>query len=188
LDILKIWEGGLASHGGAAGVLIAIYAHSRRHKDQPFLWMLDRAAVPTALAASLIRTGNVFNSEILGRPADVPWAFVFARVDAVPRHPAQLYEALAYLVIFVVLLGLYFRWRADAPQGALTGWFLVLIFTARFLIEFVKEPQATYENDFLITVGQWLSVPFILAGIVLIWRSSRLDPRPATPAPVKKAE
>lgn len=172
--IAKIWEGGLASHGGAAGVLIALYLYARKHPDQSYLWLLDRLAVPAALGASLIRVGNLFNSEILGRPATVPWAFVFERVDSVPRHPAQLYESIAYALIFCGLLGAYRRWRSQTPRGLLVGIFLVSVFTARFLLEFCKEEQAAYKQDTPWHVGQWLSLPFIVAGGVLIWRALRV--------------
>lgn len=170
VEILEVWQGGLASHGGAAGVLIALYLYTRRHPDQPYLWLLDRVVVPTALGGALIRLGNLFNSEILGTPATVPWAFVFERVDAVPRHPAQLYESVAYLIIFLVLLRIYWRLRERTPRGLLVGLFLVSVFSFRFLIEFVKESQASYEGHFIIKVGQWLSVPFILVGAGLLWR------------------
>ena len=119
LQILKVWEGGLASHGGAIGILIAIYFYSRRHRDQPYLWVLDRVVVATALGGVFIRMGNVFNSELVGRPTDVPWAFVFARVDTVPRHPVTLYEAIAYLLIFILLMWIYNRLRGtNAPWTA----------------------------------------------------------------------
>ncbi len=179
VEIFKIWEGGLASHGGAAGVLIALYLYARKHPDQSCLWLLDRIAIPTALGASLIRIGNLFNSEILGRPTDVPWAFVFQRVDSVPRHPAQLYESIAYALIFCGLQWAYRRWRSETPRGLLLGIFLVSVFTARFLIEFYKEEQAAYEQPTFWHVGQWLSVPFIVAGAVLMWRALRN--RPARP-------
>lgn len=168
-EILEVWKGGLASHGGALGVLFALYLYSRHHPDQPFMWLLDRVVVSTALGGVLIRLGNLFNSEILGEPSHVPWAFVFSRVDSIPRHPAQLYEALAYLLIFVVLFFLYRRLRAGTPSGLLVGIFLAAAFTARFLIEFVKERQAAYEQNLPLSVGQFLSIPFILAGLVLVW-------------------
>jgi len=171
VEILEVWKGGLASHGGALGVLTALYLYSRRHPDQPLLWLLDRVVVPTALGGVLIRLGNLFNSEILGRPTHVPWAFVFLRVDAVPRHPAQLYEALAYLVIFIFLFLLYRRLKARTPPGLLVGVFFVSVFTARFLIEFVKERQAAYARNLPLSVGQFLSIPFVLAGLVMIWRA-----------------
>ena len=171
LAVFKIWEGGLASHGGAVGVLIALHFHTRRHPDQPFLWLLDRIAVPAALGGFLIRLGNLFNSEILGRPTDVPWAFVFTRVDSVPRHPAQLYESLAYALIFIGMVALYRHWRARTPRGLLVGVFLISAFTARFLVEFVKEEQTAYAQNTPLQVGQWLSLPFIAAGVALVWRA-----------------
>ncbi len=171
IEILEVWKGGLASHGGAIGVMIALYLYSRRHPDQPLMWLLDRVVVPTALGGVLIRLGNLFNSEILGDPTQVPWAFVFLRVDSVPRHPAQLYEALAYLLIFIGLFLLYRRLRAATPPGLLVGIFFASVFTARFFIEFVKERQATYEQNLPLSVGQLLSIPFVVAGLVLIWRA-----------------
>ena len=171
IEILKIWEGGLASHGGALGVLVALYLYCRRRPDQPYLWLLDRVVVPTAVGGCLIRLGNLFNSEILGQPTRVPWAIVFQRVDNVPRHPAQLYESVAYALVFAVLLLLYNRLRAQTPRGLLLGLFLVSVFTFRFLIEFVKERQAAYEQNLPLSVGQLLSLPFILTGVILVWRA-----------------
>jgi phosphatidylglycerol---prolipoprotein diacylglyceryl transferase len=171
LDVLKIWEGGLASHGGAGGVLLALYLYSRKHPDQPYLWLLDRIAVPTALAGVLIRLGNLFNSEILGLPTRVPWAFVFARVDQTPRHPVQVYEAGAYAVVFVALMLVYRRLHSRTPKGLLLGLFLVAVFTARFFLEFVKERQSAYGENLSFSVGQWLSLPFVLAGAILLWRA-----------------
>jgi len=173
LQILKIWEGGLASHGGAAGVLVALWLFARRHPDLSFLWLLDRVSVPTALAACLIRLGNLFNSEILGLPTSVPWAFVFVRVSAVPVHPVQLYESTAYLLCFLTLLGIYRRLRSKTPPGLLIGLLLVWIFMARFGLEFLKARQAEYESQFTLSVGQLLSIPFILAGFVLLWCAGR---------------
>lgn len=175
LEIVKIWEGGLASHGGAIGLFAALWLYARRRPDQPYLWVLDRVAVPTALAGMLIRTGNFFNSEILGVPADAPWAVVFARVDAVPRHPAQLYEAVAYGLIFLVLLAAYRRRGAATPHGFLTGLFLVLVFSARFAIETVKVPQAAFGAALPLSVGQILSVPAIALGAWLLVRAIRTD-------------
>lgn len=171
LEILQIWEGGLASHGGALGVLLALYLYARRHPGQPYLWLLDRIAVPAALAGAFVRVGNFFNAEILGEPTDLPWAVVFARVDPVPRHPAQLYEAIGYAAIFVVLLALYRRYGARTPRGMLLGTFLVLVFTYRFLVEFVKLPQAAFEPGLALSVGQLLSLPFVAAGVLLLLRA-----------------
>jgi phosphatidylglycerol:prolipoprotein diacylglycerol transferase len=182
LEILEVWKGGLASHGGAVGVLLALYLYQRHHRDQPYLWLLDRIAVPTALAGSLIRLGNLFNSEILGLPTQVPWAFVFTRVDLIPRHPAQLYESLSYALVFLVLLRLYLRWKAATPRGVLLGLFLVSVFSFRFGLEFLKERQADYETKLPLSVGQWLSIPFIVCGLVLLWYAWRRGSRPDRPA------
>lgn len=173
LEIPQVWKGGLASHGGAIGILIALYLYSRRRPDQPYLWLLDRIVVPTALGGAIIRIGNLFNSEILGTPTRVPWAFVFERVDSVPRHPVQLYESIFYALVFVVLLRIYNRLRAQTPRGLLLGLFLVSVFTFRFFIEFLKAHQAAYGHHFPLKVGQWLSVPFVIFGAVLLWRARR---------------
>jgi phosphatidylglycerol---prolipoprotein diacylglyceryl transferase len=173
VEILEVWRGGLASHGGAAGVLIAVYFYCRHRPDQPYLWLLDRIVVPTALGGAMIRLGNLFNSEILGTPTHLPWGFVFERVDSTPRHPVQLYESIAYALIFVALLWLYWRLRARTPRGLLVGLFLTSVFTFRFFIEFLKERQASYIAPFSLKVGQWLSIPFIIAGVVLLYRASQ---------------
>ncbi|HWJ27855.1 MAG TPA: prolipoprotein diacylglyceryl transferase, partial [Flavisolibacter sp.] len=141
------WTGyqGLASHGGAIGVLVALALYCRKY-HQPFLSVLDKVVIAVALAGFFIRTGNLFNSEILGKPSDVPWAFVFERVDLLPRHPSQLYEAIAYFFIFLVLWGWYQRKGTQLKTGFLFGLFLVLVFSARFLIEFSKEAQEAFER------------------------------------------
>lgn len=179
LEILKVWEGGLASHGGALGVMIAVWLFSRKRPGMPFLWLLDRIVVPTALGGSLIRLGNLFNSEILGGPTHLPWGIIFARVDQVPRHPAQLYESISYLFVFIGLMLVYRRLKAETPRGLLLGLFFVSVFTFRFLIEFVKERQAAYEANLPLSVGQLLSIPFILGGAVLVWRAVRTGKIPA---------
>lgn len=182
VEILQIWKGGLASHGGALGILVSLYLYSRRHPDQPYVWLLDRVVVPTALGGCLIRIGNLFNSEILGTPTHVPWAFIFAREDSVPRHPAQLYESAAYAIVFVVLLLIYRRLKERTPRGLLLGLFFVLVFTFRFLIEFVKQRQASYEQNLPLSVGQFLSIPFVLFGAFLVWRALKAGPPKAAPA------
>ena len=173
LDIVKIWEGGLASHGGAVGIFIALYLLARRPGSPPYLWLLDRVAIPTALGGAFIRLGNLFNSEIVGTPTSGWWGVVFDRVDPLPRHPVQLYEAAAYGLIFLMLLGVYLRFGPTVRPGLLLGLFLLLVFSARFLLEFVKTPQAEYEAGFVLTVGQLLSIPFIVAGFALIARARR---------------
>ncbi len=172
LDILKIWEGGLASHGGVVGLVVAVWLFLRRAGGPELLWLLDRLAIPGALGGACIRLGNFMNSEIVGIPTTAPWAVVFERVDGLPRHPVQLYEAVAYALIFVALFGAYRR-GAGQRRGLLTGSLLALAFAARFGLEFFKTPQAAYEQGFVLTVGQWLSLPCILAGAWLAVRAWR---------------
>lgn len=172
LEILKIWEGGLASHGGVVGILFVVGVYARR-KGVPLWWLLDRIAVPAALGGAFIRIGNFMNSEIVGMPTIVSWAVIFERLDPLPRHPVQLYEAAAYLVIFTVLFLAYQREGLRRRQGLLAGIFLVLVFAARFVLEFYKMPQAAYEYGQFLTVGQWLSVPCVLAGFWLLLRARR---------------
>lgn len=171
LEIIMIWKGGLASHGGTLGIIIAIYFYSRKHPDQPYLWLLDRLAIPAALGSCFIRIGNFFNSEILGLPTTVPWAIVFERVDEIPRHPVQLYESITYIVIFIILMTIYKQLFDRLKDGFLLGAMLILIFGMRFFLEFIKTHQAAYEDGFTLTVGQWLSIPMVLAGIVLLVRA-----------------
>jgi len=171
IEILKIWKGGLASHGGGLGVLIAIFLYSRNKPEEPYLWLLDRIAIACGLCGFFIRLGNLFNSEIIGTPTTLPWAFIFERIDNIPRHPVQLYESVTYGLIFVFLLTIYKKQRYKDKQGLITGLFLLLVFTARFLLEFVKARQASYCSDLALSVGQLLSIPFWLAGIALIIRA-----------------
>ena len=170
LKILAIWEGGLASHGGGLGVIIAAYFYQKKYK-MSFMWLLDRLAISTALFGFFVRTGNFMNSEIIGIQTDVPWAVIFSRIDNLPRHPAQLYEALSYLSIFAVLFLAYRLTKIKNYSGALLGSFLVLIFTARFAIEFVKIKQAAYSSELAFSTGQMLSIPFFLVGVALIIRA-----------------
>ena len=172
-EIPMIWQGGLASHGGFAGVLIALYLYLKKHRDMSFLELADRLTIPCLLAAALIRVGNFFNSEIIGTPSDLLWAIVFAGVDAIPRHPAMLYEAFAYFLVFCVLYFAY--WKTDIMQfpGRVIGTALTTCFLARFMIEFVKENQVSFESRMPLNMGQVLSIPFILAGVYLIYASQR---------------
>lgn len=172
LEILKIWEGGLASHGGTLGVLFAVWLYLRK-SDMKYLWLGDRMSIPIALVSGFIRLGNLFNSEIIGVPTELPWAFVFERVDNLPRHPAQLYEALTYFAIFFINRELYRRWGKRAPTGRLLGIMFIGIFTARIFIEFIKENQVPFEEAMAFNMGQLLSIPFVLFGLWLIWRSRR---------------
>jgi len=170
MEIFAVWKGGLASHGGGSGVIFALYLFAKKFKLN-YLWLLDRVAIPTALFGVFVRLGNFMNSEIVGKPTDVPWAIVFERVDSLPRHPAQLYEAFSYLAIFLLLTFIYKTKREVLNNGFLFGLFLTLLFSARFLIEFVKVKQADYDTSFLMmSTGQALSIPFLIIGLVLmVW-------------------
>ncbi len=172
LEILQVWKGGLASHGGFTGVMLAIFFYCRRYRMN-FLWVVDRATIGGLLIAALIRIGNFFNSEMIGTPSQLPWAIIFTKTDNVPRHPAQLYESLAYFAIFLLLSALY-RFTAIAKHpGRLWGVALAVSFTARFFLEFYKENQAAFEQDMFINMGQVLSVPFVSLGLFLMLRKSK---------------
>jgi prolipoprotein diacylglyceryl transferase len=168
IEILKIWKGGLASHGAAIGIIISLYLFTRKTKKN-MLWILDRIAVVVALAGFFIRMGNLMNSEIYGVETTLPWGFIFVRNgETVPKHPTQIYEALSYLLIFFLLLWLYFKNKGKVFSGLLIGLFMVLVFTARFFIEFIKEEQVDFEKGMALNMGQWLSIPFVLIGIGLL--------------------
>ena len=171
-EILMVWKGGLASHGAAIGILFALWLFSRKNK-KPYFWILDRIVIVVALGGFFIRMGNLMNSEIIGEPATVPWAFIFTSVDQIPRHPAQLYEALSYLAIFGFLYWYYWKSDGKPKPGFIFGLFLILLFTVRFLIEFVKEPQVPFESDMLLNMGQILSIPFIFIGIIILFLPTR---------------
>jgi len=174
IKILMVWEGGLASHGAAIGIPIGAWLYTRKRKDQPFMWLIDRVAIGVAISAFFIRLGNFFNSEIIGAPGDVPWAVIFDRIDNIPRHPAQLYEALAYLFIFIIMITIYKKKQGRTQNGMLLGLFLVLIFGFRLFVEFYKENQSAFEQGMALNMGQWLSIPAILIGIgLLIWSRSK---------------
>lgn len=206
LEMLKIWEGGLASHGGAIGILIGLLLYVRRFNKSTnkkkgdktpitYLWILDRVVIPVCLVGALIRVGNVCNHEIYGTPTSLPWGFVFLRGQEqfcgtfdqyvectsqsccppekwLPCHPTGLYEALFCLLTMGLLLYLYYKKEAgDRHPGLLFGLFLVIIFTSRILIEFLKNVQVSFETNMTLDMGQWLSIPFVLTGIVMIIRA-----------------
>lgn len=169
LEIIAVWHGGLASHGAAIGILLALYLYVKRRKNISYLWLLDRIVITVALAAFFIRMGNLFNSEIIGTPTDVAWAFIFTRVDDIPRHPAQLYEAIFYLFTFIVIFFLYKNNYKKLANGFLFGLFLLMIFGFRFIVEFVKEDQTYFEEGMALNMGQLLSIPLIIAGIYFVY-------------------
>ncbi len=167
-EILKIWHGGLASHGAAIGILLALWIFARETK-RPFLWILDRIVVVVALSGFFIRTGNLMNSEIYGIPTHLPWGFIFMRNgETIPKHPTQIYEALSYLAIFVVLYRIYLKKQGKVMEGYLFSLFLILTFSARFFIEMIKENQEPFESRLPLDMGQILSIPFVLTGIILL--------------------
>jgi len=172
IKILYVWEGGLASHGGAIGILIALYFYIKKRPHINFFWLVDRLVIVTALAGSFIRLGNFFNSEIYGAPTNIPWAVIFERVDSVPRHPSQIYEALAYFTTFLILLFTYKNKKSKLRAGFNSGLFLILVFGFRFFIEFLKAPQVEFESQMALNMGQILSVPFILVGLYFLFRKS----------------
>lgn len=173
IKIFKIWEGGLASHGASIGILIALYYFSKKHR-KTFLWIMDRIVIVVALAGAMIRTGNLMNSEIYGVQTDLPWGFIFVRAgEMVPKHPTQIYEALAYLLLFVLLFFLYQKKLPKLKEGQLFGIFLIILFTARFFIEYIKEDQSDFEAGMALNMGQILSIPFIIGGFIILWYSGK---------------
>ncbi len=169
---------GLASHGGVIGIIIGLWLYSQRASskatDQTFLWLIDRVCIPATLAGAFIRFGNLMNSEIFGKPTDVPWAFVFLRdheFSQVPRHPTQLYESLSYLIVFAVLLWYWKMYRKQSAPGTMLGISLVWAFGLRFVWEFFKEDQVAFEDSMNLNMGQILSIPAVLFGLFLILRN-----------------
>jgi prolipoprotein diacylglyceryl transferase len=171
LEILQVWKGGLASHGAAIGILIVLYLYSKKKQNQPFFWLLDRIVITVALAGSFIRLGNLFNSEIIGKPTSANWGFIFVQVDDIPRYPTQLFEATAYFIVFIILAWIYLEFSEKVKDGFLFGLFLILAFAFRFIIEFFKENQTTFENGMALNMGQLLSIPFVLLGTYFVIKS-----------------
>ena len=174
-EIFKVWHGGLSSHGGTLGILIAIIIYSKVVSKRSMLWILDRIVVPTALVAAFIRMGNLMNSEIYGVQTSLPWGFIFERNgETVAKHPTQLYEALSYIITFIVLTYMYWKTRAKNKEGLIFGLFFMFIFGSRFFIEFIKEDQEAFEAGMALNMGQWLSIPFVLGGLFLAIRALKL--------------
>ena len=172
LNMLKVYEGGLASHGGAIGIVIGTFLYCRKEKED-LLWLFDRLMVVVPLASMLIRFGNLMNSEIIGKKTDITFGFIFVQIDGVPRHPAQLYEALLYCVLFIVMYWLWKYKRDNLGKGFMFGLLLVALFTIRFFVEFIKENQVEFENNLSLNMGQILSIPFVLFGFYMMWRSKK---------------
>jgi phosphatidylglycerol:prolipoprotein diacylglycerol transferase len=176
-EIVMIWHGGLASHGAAVGILVAIWMFAKKEKKE-YMWILDRVAIVVALAGFFIRIGNLMNSEIYGIETTVPWGFVFLRNHEVaPKHPTQIYEALIYLMIFILLYRIYWSKKGEHIQGTLISLICILIFTARFFVEFLKEDQVAFEAAMKLNMGQWLSIPFVLLGLWGLYESLKKKKR-----------
>ncbi|HPG73889.1 MAG TPA: prolipoprotein diacylglyceryl transferase [Bacteroidales bacterium] len=182
VEILKVWEGGLASHGGAAGILIALALFCSKYKYN-YLHILDRVAAIVLLAGSFVRIGNLMNSEIYGIPTQMPWAFVFAKADLLPRHPTQLYEGIFYFFCFFAMLWLFNKKKNKWLEGVFLGWFLIILFVFRFVIEFTKESQIEFSGWTLpLDMGQLLSIPFVIIGLILVFRKPKPEPVNNKPA------
>ena len=163
---------GLASHGGVIGMIIAIFIYCRRYKISPWV-VLDNMGICSCITATFIRMGNLMNSEIIGKVTNVPWAFIFERVDPYPRHPGQLYEALSYACFFVVIYLVYRKHRNLVGTGFYVGLCLTLVFTARFLIEYTKDIQEAFEASMPLDMGQLLSIPFIIIGVLCMTHAKK---------------
>lgn len=196
LEILMVWEGGLASHGAAIAIVIALIIYIRQYKVNLW-WLFDRVSVAIPVSAAFVRFGNLMNSEIYGYPTSLPWGFIFrngnevmpdgSMLDNIPCHPTQLYEAFSYLFISLLLIILYRKLKGVIRPGLFVGLFLTIMFTARFLIEFLKVPQENFANSSGLDMGQWLSIPFILLGIYFIIHAIRTVNIPKAPVlPEKK--
>ena len=177
-EIIKVWKGGLASHGGAIGVITGVLCFSWFTSKRSPLWTFDRLVIPIALVGGMIRLGNLFNSEIFGGPTDLPWGMMFVRsrewhalFEGQACHPTQIYEALCYVALFGLLMWMYWKRNAEERPGLIFGTFLVGIFLPRFIIEFIKNDQEAFEATMTLNMGQLLSIPFVIAGIILIWRA-----------------
>lgn len=193
-EIFMPWKGGLASHGGAIALLLAMWWYSRHYGKKnnfDYLWIMDHLCIAVAFAGCFIRLGNLFNSEIYGDVTNLPWGFIFElRGETEPKHPTQLYEASSYLILGLLLISLYWKKLDKLPRGFFFGAFLIGCFGMRFIIEYIKEPQVGFEEGMAYNMGQLLSLPFIIAGIcILIYAYNKKVPaRAVQPTPQKKEE
>lgn len=190
VQILMVRDGGLSSHGGAIGLLVGLYLFAR-HNKLSYLWPLDRVMFGVGGGGALIRLGNLFNSEIYGVETSMPWGFIFVRNgETVAKHPTQLYEALFCLIMLAILIYLYYGKRDTARKhpGLMFGTGITVIFVSRFIIEYIKNPQVEAELNMSLFIGQWLSIPFMIAGIIMIVYSLRrkVEPSPIVPREVRK--
>ena len=199
VEIFIPWRGGLASHGGAIGVMLATWWYVHRYGKKynfDLLWVFDRLAIAVAFAGCFIRLGNLFNSEIYGKVTDLPWGFIFERRgETLPKHPTQIYEALTYLLLGFFLLWNYNHRLEKRYRGWFLGMFFLICFGMRSIIEFIKEPQVEFEENMTFDMGQWLSVPFIIAGIALLVYAykkkipaKRIPPEKTNYRPMPKAQ
>ncbi len=173
LEVFAVWNGGLSSHGGACGILIALYLFARKMK-KPYIWVLDRVVIVIGVAGFFIRMGNLTNSEIYGHVTSLPWGFIFERRgETLPKHPTQIYEALYYALTYLVLRFVYRKCDNRPRPFLIFGLFLIMVFAFRFCIEFIKNPQEDFEKSMMFNMGQWLSVPFVIMGIISLIISSR---------------
>lgn len=175
LEIFMPWKGGLASHGGAIALLFAMWWYSRHYGKKygfGFLWIMDRLVITVCFAGAFIRLGNLFNSEIYGDVTNLPWGFIYERNgETEPKHPTQLYEALSYTILGLILMLVYNKKLPKLHEGTIFAIFLIALFGMRFVIEFIKEPQMAFEESMTLNMGQLLSLPFIAAGVILLFWS-----------------
>ena len=165
---------GLASHGAAVGLIISLFIYNAKKIKKYTFWIFDRIVIPISIGGAFVRIGNLMNSEIIGKPTSKPWGFVFEKVDSVVRHPSQIYESISYIIIFLILSYMYLKTNAAKKRGLLFGTFLVLLWSIRFLIEFVKENQSNFEEGMFLNMGQYLSIPFVIIGIYIILKSLKV--------------
>ncbi|MDR1155978.1 MAG: prolipoprotein diacylglyceryl transferase [Bacteroidales bacterium] len=176
LEIFATWKGGLSSHGGAFGILVSLYLLARKTK-KPYIWILDRAVIVIGVSGFFIRMGNLMNSEIYGIETSLPWGFIFERNnEIVPKHPTQVYEALYYLLTYVILRFVYRKCKNQPHPFFMFGLFLMMVFVFRFCIEFIKNPQESWEAGMKFNMGQLLSIPFIIFGVISLLTSFRSKP------------
>lgn len=177
IEIIKVWHGGLASHGATISIIILIFYLSKKHTTSIY-WFFDRFAIGIPIAAAFIRIGNLMNSEIIGKPTSLPWAFIFTKEDNFARHPAQIYEAIVYFLLFIFLIFYYKKLKFKIPSKRIIAIFFIVVFLSRFIIEFVKAEQVDFEKNMHLNIGQILSIPFIIMGLYLFiisYKHTKID-------------